>query len=62
MADRNYYMRVYVFVCRHVSFSRVDAIVVHIFMFKSVGYHYLLFFDCHSNSEILSIFTERKKE
>lgn len=29
MADRNYYMRVYVYVCGHVSFSReMDAIVV----------------------------------
>lgn len=29
MADRNYYMRVYVYVCGHVSFSReMYAIVV----------------------------------
>lgn len=29
MADTNYYMRVYVYVCGHVSFSReMDAIVV----------------------------------
>lgn len=31
MADRNYYMRVYVYVCGHVSFSRemVAIVVVH---------------------------------